>query len=288
MHAQGSVNARWIALTRRRAGKWTVVRSNLNEIRSMSTYIPGPWDTFLRALSVDPEWSRAFVARNFRLEERSMPERWKSYDTFDGRTSHADYAAWARAHQPYLNEYVFRPIYGATLAATIDDADEDQCPESFRQDPSFFPYDRDLDLIRVEEVGSFARAVRRNAADVNQAANDWILNGAPDAEWHDLLAERNRKVQIRPTFAALFEDVEDTLESGPGWENRLRDALGLLHLDPGGRGGAPNTHMAAARSGHPAHRCLLPEDVGTGSRPSTFTGDGGQTPKNDRTPIPSR
>ena len=85
-----------------------------------------------------------------------------------------------------------------TLAATIDDADEDQCPESFRQDPSFFPYDRDLDLIRVEEVGSFARAVRRSAADVNQAANDWILNGAPDAEWHDLLAERNRKVQIRP------------------------------------------------------------------------------------------
>jgi hypothetical protein len=70
----------------------------------MSSSFTGPWDAFLTALSLDPEWSRSFVARNFRLEERLMPERWRSYDSFNGRSGHAEYGAWARVHLAYLDE----------------------------------------------------------------------------------------------------------------------------------------------------------------------------------------
>ena len=206
----------------------------------MSTSLPNsPWDLFLASLAADPEWAHSFVARNFLLEERSMAERWRSYDKFDGRTGHAGYAPWARAHEAYLRETVFRPPHSGTLPGVIDDSDFDRCPESFRESPVFFPYDRDLDLIRVEEVRSLARFVRRSDAEVSVVAQEWIRNPAADSPWHDLLAERNRQTQIRPTFAALYEDVEDILNSGTDWESRLRDALGLLHLDPAERGGGP-------------------------------------------------
>ena len=90
----------------------------------------------------------------------------------------------------------------------------------------------------MEEVRSFARAVGRGDDVVQRAADEWLKRPAADVEWHDLLAERNRKVQIRPTFAALYEDMEDLLDQ-LDWENRLRDAMGLLHMDPAERGGAP-------------------------------------------------
>ena len=141
-----------------------------------------------------------------------MPERWRSYDKFNGRSSHADYVAWARVQTAYLDEQVFLPIRDGTLPSSIDDSDPDRCPESFRYNPGFFPYDRDLDLIRVEEVRSFARAIRRGDDDVYRAADEWLKTPSAAIEWRDLLAERNRQVQIRPTFAALYEVMEDLLD----------------------------------------------------------------------------
>jgi hypothetical protein len=73
---------------------------------------------------------------------------------------------------------------------------------------------------------------------VYRAADEWLKTPSAAIEWRDLLAERNRQVQIRPTFAALYEDMEDLLDQ-PDWENRLRNAMGLLHMDPAERGGAP-------------------------------------------------
>ena len=51
-----------------------------------------------------------------------------------------------------------------------------------------------------------------------------------------MLAQWARNAEIRPTFAALYEDVETILGGSSGWEDRLRDALGLAHCDPGQRG----------------------------------------------------
>jgi len=151
---------------------------------------------------------------------------------------HPTHGEWLGSHSRYLADKISRSHLSSTLPTTIDPADPDRCPETFAVGTSFFEYDGSLHLIRIEDVGSFARLIRKSPADVMAAATQWLsAPHSPDAEvWRDFVADRNSLSAIRPMFAALLEDVEKVFDA-PGWPDKIRDVLGLLHLNPGATGG---------------------------------------------------
>lgn len=195
------------------------------------------WSNFLRQLAGSGQRVPAFVARNFILDEGVSEARSSSYAHSGGAAPHASYGAWIKAHRAYLEAKVFRQHFGAGLPLTLDRGDEDRCPETFRGS-QYLEYDLQLDLIRVEELRGFAQVAGLPEQEVRRAADQWLQHGGPQAKqgWEDVLAQWARNAEIRPTFAALYEDVEAVLGGSSGWEDRLRDALGLAHCDPAQRG----------------------------------------------------
>jgi len=194
---------------------------------------------FLKRLSAAEKPVPAFVARNFLLDEGISDPRAKSYQRARAGARHADYQTWLKAHGDYLINNVFRPRLAPSLASTLDPNDPLSCPETFRPDEDlYFEYDLQLDLIRVEELRGFAQVAGLPEKEVRQAAADWLNEPTAESKktWEDVLGLWADRAEVRPMFAALFEDVAPLLEDRQNWAERLRDALGLAHLDPAARG----------------------------------------------------
>ena len=199
-----------------------------------STADASGWTTFLERQSREPDWEHSFTARNFRLEERLTDRRWESYAAYDARRHHATRDEWQAAHDRYLKERIWRSHFSSTLPRTLDPSDPDRCPETYESGASFFEYDGALHLIRIEDVASFALLIKKSPSEVLAAARDWLSAPASaGAEaWRDYVADRNARSTIRPTFAALLEEIEGVFEQ-TDWPDRVRDLLGLLHFNPG-------------------------------------------------------
>ena len=125
-------------------------------------------------------------------------------------------------------------------------------------------------MIRIEQVASFAGVVKQSPTDVVAAARNWLsAPHSPEAEvWRDLVSDRNSRSKIRPTFAALLEDIE-TIFDEPNWPAKIRDVLGLLHLNPGAVGRNidilifryPVSSVTKLRGALPNERPLAPPTV---------------------------
>ncbi|MFL6262464.1 MAG: hypothetical protein ACJ76Y_22420 [Thermoanaerobaculia bacterium] len=157
---------------------------------------------------------------------------------------HASLEDWQGIHWTYLAERVFRLPTGDGLPRTLDPADEISCPESFRfLDPAapFLPTDSRSHLIRVERLRFVAEFAGVDPGALRSAAEGALQHDSDSGRrLNDALDAWERAVEARPVFAAFWDDVADLFadtpaDDPPGWEDVLRDTLGLLHYDPGTR-----------------------------------------------------
>jgi hypothetical protein len=204
------------------------------------------WVRFLSRLGSDAKGESAFTARNFLLDEGIVPTRVDSYAEAGAMKDHGTVEDWHGAHSTYLTERVFRDPTGDGLPRTLDPADEISCPESFRfLDPAapFLPTDPRSHLIRVERLRFVAESAGVDPGDLRRIAEGAIQHDSGlIRELNDILETWERVIEARPVFAAFWDAVADlfgetSADDPPGWEDALRDSLGLLHYDPRTRGG---------------------------------------------------
>jgi hypothetical protein len=83
-----------------------------------------------------------------------------------------------------------------------------------------------------------ARMADCSPSELQAAADQWLQSqgSGPKEHLEDLLLSFAKRAEIRPSFAAFYEDVANVFESGNEWADELRDCLGLAHLDPAARG----------------------------------------------------
>lgn len=208
----------------------------------ISPWQPSPpgWRAFLDGIATGAQ-PQAFVARNFLIDEGLSTRRADSYHELGATAAHADFQAWLIAHENYLQERVFRRAPATGLPSVIDDQDDYVCPETFRDldpDSLFVAADLSLLILRVEDLAAMERSAGASPGELKRLAEAYLGSAGQSGEHElrDFLGRWARRAQIRPTFAAFYADLEIVLESGHGWEDRLRDAVGLIHLDPGRRG----------------------------------------------------
>jgi hypothetical protein len=205
------------------------------------------WVHFLSRLGADIRAEHVFEARNFLLDEGIVSARVDSYAEAGAMKGHASIEDWQGIHWTYLTERVFRQPTGDGLPRTLDPADEISCPETFRFiDPAapFLPTDSRSHLIRVERLRFVADSAGIAAGDLRSIAEGALQHDLDSVRrLNDALEAWERLIEARPVFAAFWDDVADLFgdtpaDDPPGWEDVLRDSLGLLHYDPGVRGNA--------------------------------------------------
>lgn len=200
--------------------------------------------SFLSATGRSTEPEPAFVARNFLLDEGITDPRVVSYGEIGGMAGHATVKDWLGIHDQYLEERVFLPPASDGLPAFFDPADPISCPETFlSMDPAspFLANDLRRHLIRVEKVEFIAHKGEVSSDRLKGWAAQAL--GARDPEsirlLNNVLATWARNIDGRPVYAAFLDDFEEVVGAGStgpaGWEDALRDGLGLSHYDPGGR-----------------------------------------------------
>lgn len=188
------------------------------------------------------------AGRNFLLDEGVLPVRCDSYRATGAAFDHVDSKAWRLLHEKYLEQRVYRNGPSTGVPLELDQTDEDLCPETFRfVDPGspFLYSDKGLHLVRTEELSFVARLTGVAEDRLKHLANDVAENGASAASFSELesvLRTWSKNIQLRPAFAAFWEDLSDLFGGSPGedskdWADRLRDRLGLAHYDPSERGG---------------------------------------------------
>lgn len=204
------------------------------------------WVRFLSRLGSDIQNEHAFTARNFLLDEGIVPTRVDSYAEIGAMKGHVTVEDWQGAHSTYLRERVFRQTPTDGLPRMLDPADEISCPESFRFiDPAapFLPTDSRSHLIRVERLRFVAEFAGVDPGELRGAAEGALQHDSDSIRrLNDSLGAWERAVEARPVFAAFWDDVADLFgdtpaNDPPGWEDELRDSLGLSHYDPRARGG---------------------------------------------------
>lgn len=200
---------------------------------------------FLKKLGVDRSLSRAFVARNFLLDEGVTAERYGSYDQCGAVADHGSYEAWKVAHNAYLTRRVFCPGSGTGPPGRLDPNDVDTCPETFRKIDPASPFQRtdvQLDLLRVERTGFIAEKSGEPADRIRQLAESVVDGSARPGDGvyqtlTDILDTWSFDIELRPVYAVFWQDLRDLFEPNDAtdWADQLRDRLGLVHLNPAAR-----------------------------------------------------
>ena len=203
------------------------------------------WTRFLRREANASRNPTAFVARNFLLEDGLTAERVASYEDAGCVADHASSREWRGRHEVYLRERVYRQPPGDGPPSRLNPGDEDACPETFRfLDPGsgFLSSDPKVELLRVERLRFVARYSGASPEAVKNLARG-LIDASDAADRRLLEAELEtwaRGIQLRPVYCGFVEDVLDLFGRTPAedpadWADRLRDRLGLIHLDPGAR-----------------------------------------------------
>ena len=199
-------------------------------------------------------------ARNFLLDPGVTEKRSASYSE-DGADNGFDSTGdWLSYHDTYIKAQIYleRPKNGGA-PARLDPEDTKVCPETFRDDDNFTDFggvDKGLHLLRVLDLGDMLKRlsrVLRSAEDLEgriiaaatEVARHWPAVDQADAEARSLvegiLRAWNGIADLRPAYVGFVAEHEGLLGASPddaedGWADRLRDRLGLAHLDPAQRG----------------------------------------------------
>ena len=202
---------------------------------------------FLEQEARDDKSDVRFQARNFLLDENVQEERVRTYGK-QSKAGFTDPGAWAKGHRRYLGNSVFlrRPTNGPP---TTINPQSPHCPETFRAEDNLITYGgahSGLELLRVMSIISLAGRTQVGIGKLQSAGREIVRakveNRAPaanlEAFFENVLEDWNSGCDLRPCFATFYADHEDILKERPeddatGWENEIRDRLGLAHMQPG-------------------------------------------------------
>ena len=189
----------------------------------------------------DPRNTR-FVPRNFLIEERTDSARAAQYTSALPPGGPALFDDWNAAHNAYLEGRIFvKPPASHDYHAVATD-DPGVCPDTFRSPlalAAFQGTDFDIDFIRMVAVSDIAWLSSRNEDEIFALGKRVVRDSSRDIAAVDdlsiLLEEAflGPKCDHRPIFAAFYEDFLDELRdpADTTWPNKLRDQLGLYHLN---------------------------------------------------------
>ncbi len=226
----------------------------------------------------------AFVARSFLLDEGVSAARRDTYLQAGGAAEHAGFEAWRGRHEVYLRRHVFLEGPDAGPPTRIELPEPEEVPETFRDLAATSPFaltDGALHLVRMVAVSALAGVARVPDRDRLLDLGTRAVSGdAPAREQiNDALDAFARRGDLRPVFAAWWEDVQDLFGETPGgdvegWADELRDRLGLLHYAPS----SPADVVPVFVLRYPA--ALVPEGPRGGAKPLVVPSvlDGGMSP----------
>jgi hypothetical protein len=191
-----------------------------------------------------------FIPRNFLNEERLDSARIRSYSDALTTSGPMSFSEWSTRHNRYLLKNIFcSPGAGHDFRFVSRD-DPKVCPETFRArlaTTSLNKTDFDTFLIRIVPVADIEFLSGERGKDIFSLGEKWAADptaGNPAAaELSRIFANAyiSRHCKHRPAFAAFYEDFLDELRdpANTDWPNRLRDRLGLYHLNQWLAGGLP-------------------------------------------------
>ncbi len=213
---------------------------------------------FLREMaSSDPERGLPRIeARNFLLDPGVSDERCQSYGEAGAKNGFDGSGGWLSLHGDYLAKQIYlRRPRGAAAPKRLDPERAESCPETFRYDDNFTEFgavDKSLHLLRVLDLGAMLKVLRqlvgtavpekRIVEAAAEVSGHWPEVDQADAEARRLLegvlGTWNGVSDLRPAYASFYAEHESLLgdASEGAWADRLRDRLGLAHLDPAQRG----------------------------------------------------
>lgn len=171
------------------------------------------------------------VAENFILEERLNVEREDSYAQFVMLPENVD--DWYVEHQRYLSAKI-RVLKGTLETFTHVNSRNLQSG-----------IDQDQFLVRVENLHRLVKVARSDAETAKLVEYFARFVEAPSdpeaaAVVEKFLSDCNRCRDSRPTFVGFWGEVKDLFHGDDDqWANKLRDRLGVGHLDPTEGGAIP-------------------------------------------------
>ena len=207
-------------------------------------------DTLLGAGRGGTAKNTCFIPRNFLIEERLEASRADSYADYLPSTGPGNFAEWNTAHNAYVSRNVFLSPPATHDYRVVERDDHDVCPETFRAPlalSAFQETDFDTKLIRMIPSTDIARLSRHSEDHIFSLGEQTLADPRHDSPaWRELsliLEEvfTGPLCQHRPVFAAFYEDFLNELRepSNPVWANRVRDRLGLYHINQWLPGGLP-------------------------------------------------
>lgn len=169
------------------------------------------------------------IYENFALEERVADARLQQYGGALSRASFPNLDAFWQQHRTrYLNEYQFV------------EKDEGTVPDTFNaalNGPNFWAgIDDNVVLYRLEEVSWALKGSSVDQAELEDSVRKATAKPGHMPDTARTLLQRvvdewNERRNLYPSFASTADEVADLLAE-PDWANRLRDHLGLGHLNP--------------------------------------------------------
>lgn len=191
-----------------------------------------------------------FIARNFLIEEHLDNSRVLSYATHLPDDPNVDFEQWNTEHNRYLTQHVFVRPPGAHDYRYVSPDNPTVCPETFRAGLALIPFqgtDLDTHFIRIVPVSDLAYLSRESEHVIFSLAEQVLLNPTVGNVAYQNLARvfdsayNGPRCDHRPIFAAFYEDFVDELRSplDTTWPDRLRNRLGLYHINQWQPGGLP-------------------------------------------------
>jgi len=194
----------------------------------------GDFSRLLERAAKSDETEKRCIAENFILEERLPELREDSYEGFikDPASEHH----WFDGHRNYIEENIY--IEGS------DNPGPESFPETFAaiNSANFLDLQQEQQVIRLENGSALARFLGLTENHIMDNLSDYLKDRTDRHNQYiinQLFSTWNRKRDSRPIFAGFWGEVKDLFIDGEGnelnennWPNRLRDRLGMGHIDP--------------------------------------------------------
>ncbi len=225
---------------------------------AFATNLPA-FETFLRKAKDNPSLEMApgrsmsnmrFIPRNFLNEERLDPLRIATYAATITTSGPVSFREWSERHNLYLLKHVFCTPRSGHDFRFIPRNDPTVCPETFiapLATAALETTDFDTFLVRVVPVSDLEFLSGEREEHIFNMGEQVLADGSHRSlAWYELSriltkAYTSRECKHRPTFAAFYEDFLTDLRDpvNADWPNRLRDRLGLYHINQWLPGGLP-------------------------------------------------
>jgi hypothetical protein len=188
-----------------------------------------------------------FIPRNFLLDERIADDRLKSYIPFLNGIADWNLELWDAAHKNYLKRFVFVTPSAEHDPRFVAIDEPRNCPETFRSTSAlqtFQTADRQTHFIRIVPVKDIAQMADEDVGYVWNMGEAWVRDRQKTNPARNELARildqaaHSDKCDHRPVFAAFYEDLADELKQSD-WPDRLRNRLGLYHINQWNPPGLP-------------------------------------------------